>query len=114
MPNRAEMIGRVRHNRHDFAPHSGVQGLRVLDRLDQSAVFASNTSFEFFPFLISNLLQPPTRRPVYMLFVSFLESGYCWRIQSQPHKLFKFGRIKRISSLFGEFANSIPLAESSR
>src|SRR5262245_18328868 len=26
--------------------------------------------------------------------------GYCWRIQSQPLKLFKFDRIKRISSLF--------------
>src|SRR5215468_8765816 len=39
------------------------------------------------------------------------EAGYCWRFQSQPHKLFKFGRIKRISSLFCEFANSIPVPE---
>jgi hypothetical protein len=34
-------------------------------------------------------------------------SGYCWRIQSQPRKLFKFDSIKRISSLFGGFANNI-------
>src|SRR5215470_3218673 len=34
-------------------------------------------------------------------------AGYCLRVQSQPRKLIKFGRIKRISSLFGEFANSI-------
>src|SRR5262245_26304425 len=27
---------------------------------------------------------------------------YCWRIQSKARKLFKFGRIKRISSLFRE------------
>ena len=44
--------------------------------------------------------------------VSFRWAGYCWRIQFQPRKLFKFGRIKRISSLFGEFANSITVAES--
>ena len=29
--------------------------------------------------------------------VSFRRAGYCWRIQSQPRKLFKFDRIKRIS-----------------
>jgi len=40
------------------------------------------------------------------------QAGYCWRIQSQPRKFFKFCRIKRISSLFGEFANSITVAES--
>src|SRR5215510_4800932 len=39
--------------------------------------------------------------------VSLRRTGYCWRIQSQPRKPFKFGRIIRISSLFGEFANSI-------
>ena len=32
---------------------------------------------------------------------------------SQPRKLFKFSRVKRISSLFGGFVNSIQLAESS-
>jgi hypothetical protein len=48
------------------------------------------------------------------MFVSFRRAGYCWRIQSQPRKFFKFGRIKRISSLSGEFANSIRLAESSQ
>jgi hypothetical protein len=42
--------------------------------------------------------------------VSLRRVGYCWRIQFQPRKLFKFGRIKRISSLFGEFANSIASA----
>ncbi len=40
-------------------------------------------------------------------FVSLRRAGYCWRIQSQPRKLFKFGRMKRISSLFGGLANSI-------
>jgi hypothetical protein len=38
--------------------------------------------------------------------------GYCWRIQSQPRKHFKFDRIKRISSLFGWFANCIRVAAS--
>jgi hypothetical protein len=46
--------------------------------------------------------------------VSFRRSGYCLRIQSPPRTFYKFGRIKRISSLFGEFANSIQPAESSQ
>jgi len=36
---------------------------------------------------------------------------YRWRIQPQPRKLFIFNRVKRIISLFGEFANSIRRAE---
>jgi hypothetical protein len=39
--------------------------------------------------------------------VSFWCVGYCWRIQSQPRKLCIFSRVRRISSLFGGFANSI-------
>ena len=38
---------------------------------------------------------------------------YCWRHQFQLRKLFKFSWAKCISSLFGEFANSIRFAESS-
>jgi len=45
--------------------------------------------------------------------VCFRESRYCWRIQSQPRKLFTFGRMKHISFLFGGFANSIHPTESS-
>src|SRR5262249_15380517 len=37
---------------------------------------------------------------------------YCWRLQFQPCKLFKFGWAKCISSLFGELANSIRFALS--
>src|SRR5262245_9141874 len=36
---------------------------------------------------------------------------YCWRIQSQLRKLFKPSWAKCISSLSGEFANSIQLIE---
>jgi hypothetical protein len=46
--------------------------------------------------------------------VSFWRAEYCWRIQSPSRKFFNFGRIKRISSLFGEFANSIQPAEAHR
>ena len=46
--------------------------------------------------------------------VSLRQRGCCWRIQSQPRKLFKFDRIKRISSLFGGFANSTNVAASTR
>jgi len=42
--------------------------------------------------------------------VSLRQVRYCWRIQSQPRKPFIFSRVKRISSLFGEFANSIWLS----
>ena len=48
------------------------------------------------------------------LMIKIKTARYCWQIQSQPRRLFKFDRIKRISSLFGGFANSIPLAESSQ
>src|SRR5215470_6786085 len=37
--------------------------------------------------------------------------GYCWRIKSQPRKPSIFSRVKRISSLFGGFANNINAAE---
>jgi hypothetical protein len=37
---------------------------------------------------------------------------FCRRDTFQPRKLFIFGRVKRIGSLFGGFANGIQLAES--
>jgi hypothetical protein len=46
--------------------------------------------------------------------VRLRQAGCCWRIQSQPRKLFKFGRIKHISSMFGGFANSIRLTKDSQ
>jgi hypothetical protein len=38
---------------------------------------------------------------------------FCRRDMFQPRKLFIFGRVKRIGSLFGGFVNGIQLAESS-
>jgi hypothetical protein len=38
---------------------------------------------------------------------------FCGRDMSQPRRLFIFGRVKRIGSLFGGFANGIQLTESS-
>jgi len=70
VPNRTEVIGRVRHDRHAVAGLLIAPGLQTFEPFDQRSIFLSNVAFELIPFTISDLLQPPTRRPVDLLFPS--------------------------------------------
>ena len=46
----------------------GNEQFETPDGLDQHGIFASNPTFELLPFPISDVLQPPTRRPIDRLF----------------------------------------------
>ena len=65
-----EAIGRVRHDCHAVAGLLIAPGLQTFEPFDQRSIFLSNVAFELIPFTISDLLQPPTRRPVDLLFPS--------------------------------------------